>query len=1007
MSQPPKEFEEIDKFLALARTVDNFKNCQTVYELFGITEPNAPYASIEASINDFVGNYQASAHVPKYKTFVVELQKNIDMIKRVLGDKVRDEYNKYLRDNDPKIAKLKGKFDFATDNGTLSSDDEDKLIEAGRNDGLDEDECVSFIDRWMKENGVSKVDSTSSSTSSSSFDKLLGLTFYEILGVPESANQAQIEEKYKEKYRENQKIRDKKRADGEWAIITAAYNHLRDPAERIKYDRELHNPPPPPPGTPVLKVVRDPKYVFKNVKKGTSESARIVIKNSGGGLLQGTITSDASWLEPDRNKLLDIHEQELYINIFTSKIPPRTYKVAGNVAIDTNAGKEIIPFEVFLESYDDELLRLKQYYVPMLAALGGLIFSFHYNMLGLVIAGISLWIIGAFAAKPLLDIILNQRINLGKIPTPAVRVVSIGIVVLAIWLQVSIPKHPPQATQIMATPVTPNNSQTTATSKTDVKPYLQGESGQMQERNYPYRLVINSAASDDRKAIANIYLQDPYEYECDMETVDKQINGYQGFIKRFPDSMFVPEALVNVAYLELYSLQCEISNKEKILRLEKAISCYKEIFTKHSDQSWGKTAKEICDVLSTETRNMERLVTKTGEMHNKIVKQMPLCTNPVPLSSQTPAPIKAAIPVQAPPSDAASSKMVEAPTTMVGDSYTYESENISNINLSYVATREVTAIDGNRLTLVSTNAKSGSKRYTYYDRVWGYLGSGSGNNDGVSFSPALKYLDFPLSVGKKWSAQSTETDKKTGHQRQHTIIGTVEGWEKVQVPAGEYEALKIVLKTEVKDADNVSPGTDVSWYVPALRRSVKSELTGLDVTTGREEKRTVRLLSYHVTSVPKTSSHNTANKIQTDISEPSRSPIGTARDALQQGMMLSETISKLPKQEKVLQGAKDLAIIDSIRYKSHVTIAENTLSAVRDRRDKYHIAYINKILELVRYTPEEVSNALTEIQGGDISPHDKIVVELLAEHVKFLRKNQKADPALFLANFSQRFSNYN
>ena len=42
MSQPPKEFEEIDKFLALARTVDNFKNCQTVYELFGITEPNAP-----------------------------------------------------------------------------------------------------------------------------------------------------------------------------------------------------------------------------------------------------------------------------------------------------------------------------------------------------------------------------------------------------------------------------------------------------------------------------------------------------------------------------------------------------------------------------------------------------------------------------------------------------------------------------------------------------------------------------------------------------------------------------------------------------------------------------------------------------------------------------------------------------------------------------------------------------------------------------------------------------
>ena len=63
---------------------------------------------------------------------------------------------------------------------------------------------------------------------------------------------------------------------------------------------------------------------------------------------------------------------------------------------------------------------------------------------------------------------------------------------------------------------------------------------------------------------------------------------------------------------------------------------------------------------------------------------------------------------------------------------------------------------------------------------------------------------------------------------------------------GEFEALKIVLKTEVKDGDKVSPGSDVSWYVPALRRSVKSELSGLDVSTGIVEKKIIRLLSYHV-----------------------------------------------------------------------------------------------------------------------------------------------------------------
>jgi len=195
---------------------------------------------------------------------------------------------------------------------------------------------------------------------------------------------------------------------------------------------------------------------------------------------------------------------------------------------------------------------------------------------------------------------------------------------------------------------------------------------------------------------------------------------------------------------------------------------------------------------------------------------------------------------------AAAGKTVDAPMIKVGDSYTFDTENISNSKFSYVATREVTAIEGNRLNVVTTNAKSGSKRTNYYDRTWGHLRSGSGGNDGVSFSPALKYLDFPLIVGRKWIAQSTETDMKTKRQRQHTINGTVIGCEKVQVPAGEFEALKIVLKTEVKEADLVSPGTDVSWYVPALRRSVKSELTGQDASTGQEEKKIIRLLTYHI-----------------------------------------------------------------------------------------------------------------------------------------------------------------
>ena len=191
-------------------------------------------------------------------------------------------------------------------------------------------------------------------------------------------------------------------------------------------------------------------------------------------------------------------------------------------------------------------------------------------------------------------------------------------------------------------------------------------------------------------------------------------------------------------------------------------------------------------------------------------------------------------------------KKIDVPAIKVGDSYTFETENITNQKLSYVATRVVAAIEGNRLTIVTTNAKSGNKRTNYYDRAWGYIGSGLGDKEGVIFSPPLKYLDYPLNVGKKWVAQSVETDKKTGRQRQHAVSGTVVGWEKISVPAGVFDALKIVLHTEVKDGENVSPGTDISWYVPSLRRSVKSELTGLDSATGMQEKKIVRLLSYQL-----------------------------------------------------------------------------------------------------------------------------------------------------------------
>ncbi|MEI6260560.1 MAG: hypothetical protein WCR46_11715 [Deltaproteobacteria bacterium] len=462
-----------------------------------------------------------------------------------------------------------------------------------------------------------------------------------------------------------------------------------------------------------------------------------------------------------------------------------------------------------------------------------------------------------------------QRVNLRKISKTAVGVVLVTSVVLAIWSQFfnsekkmkkSVP--PLLATSAVPTPKSKQALKVQENRMEFIKKEIDEIGTLIEKGDYDQadkRLSkLNKQYPDfTKEAIDNVHMKLSVEYRV---TLDQKLN------KAIDKDSFLLEGIVTEKQPQEGSGAFWGFNFKANDGIEHAFACSASNPLRYQldgvniDQFTGY--KKLKDAYA----NVRLIIPKNqyDYVMNKCKNKgcdNPICPSVIMMFSPSPTQSVATVPAQDPPS---TGKMVDAPTIMVGDSYTYETENISNSKLSYVATREVTAIEGNRLSVVTTNTKSGSKRINYYDRTWGYLGSGASDNDGVSFSPALKYLDFPLSVGKKWTAQSTETDKKTGRQRQHTINGMVDGWEKVQVPAGEYEALKIILKTEVKDADKVSPGTDISWYVPALRRSVKSELTGLDVSTGHEEKRIARLLTYHLTSIPKSSSSDTANKSQED-----------------------------------------------------------------------------------------------------------------------------------------------
>jgi hypothetical protein len=90
-----------------------------------------------------------------------------------------------------------------------------------------------------------------------------------------------------------------------------------------------------------------------------------------------------------------------------------------------------------------------------------------------------------------------------------------------------------------------------------------------------------------------------------------------------------------------------------------------------------------------------------------------------------------------------------------------------------------------------------------------------------------KALSFPLEIGKQWRFASDWVFKVTGSKG--SSIGDVEvvGYEKVSVPAGDFEAFKLMSKGNIRgiSAKNSVIEAEVTatyWYAPAARAIVKS-----------------------------------------------------------------------------------------------------------------------------------------------------------------------------------------
>lgn len=98
---------------------------------------------------------------------------------------------------------------------------------------------------------------------------------------------------------------------------------------------------------------------------------------------------------------------------------------------------------------------------------------------------------------------------------------------------------------------------------------------------------------------------------------------------------------------------------------------------------------------------------------------------------------------------------------------------------------------------------------------------------GVKYSD-LRLLSFPLEIGKKWSFSSVST-YPSGTFNDYACSAVVVSYEKVRVPAGEFDAFKLEAKCNFRAVGEMAgdPG-ESTWkysYAPAARIIVDYQYT--------------------------------------------------------------------------------------------------------------------------------------------------------------------------------------
>lgn len=169
---------------------------------------------------------------------------------------------------------------------------------------------------------------------------------------------------------------------------------------------------------------------------------------------------------------------------------------------------------------------------------------------------------------------------------------------------------------------------------------------------------------------------------------------------------------------------------------------------------------------------------------------------------------------------------VNTPEIGVGSSWTYDELNGYNGELIRTFRSVVTEAGPDSLVLKDTRPAETAGPVQTFTREWNLRRKTTEESKGIDYTPPYPAYVFPLEVGKTWKIESAMIDRASSRKITMKVYGKVIGWERVKVPAGEFDALKIRRDVYMDDREWWRDGTRVrefDWYAPEVKRFVKHE----------------------------------------------------------------------------------------------------------------------------------------------------------------------------------------